>query len=143
MLCGLRISGWSARKLDRKVTDETNHAHGAASDAGRYNKALLAKDALAAVVTAANAARTFHYARTLPWLDDGARILPAAAYADFAPAFAWVAEHVPDAAAVIYLTDCDSRDYGPEPAVPVIWAATEEPRDVPPFGELIRIDPHA
>lgn len=79
---------WSARKLDRRVTEQVAADHGAASDAGRYNKALLAKDALAGVVTAANAARSLHYARTLPWLDDGARILPAAAYSDFAPRMA-------------------------------------------------------
>lgn len=85
MLCGLRITNWTARKLDKRVTAEVNAEHGASADAGRYNKALLAKDSLAPIVTAANAARSLHYARTLPWLDDGARLLPAAAYADFAP----------------------------------------------------------
>ncbi len=80
MLCGLTIRQWSARRLDRKVTDEVNASHGAAADAGRYNKALVAKDALAGIVTAANAARSLHYARTLPWLDEGARILPAAGF---------------------------------------------------------------
>lgn len=85
MLAGLTIRQWSARKLDRKVTDETNRAHGASADAGRYNKALIAKDALAKIVSAANAARSVHYARTLPWLDDGARILPSMAYDRYAP----------------------------------------------------------
>jgi hypothetical protein len=80
MLCGLTIRQWSARRLDKKVTDEINTSHGAAADAGRYNKALVAKDALAGIVTAANAARSLHYARTLPWLDEGARILPAAGF---------------------------------------------------------------
>lgn len=83
MLAGVRISVWSARKLDRKVTEEVNSSHGAASDAGRYNKALIAKDALASVTKAASEARNFHYARTLPWLDEGARILPAAAFDDY------------------------------------------------------------
>jgi hypothetical protein len=86
MLAGVRISVWSARRVDKRVTAETNAAHNAASDAGRYNKALLAKDALAAVTAAASAARLAHYARTLPWMDDGARILPAAAYKDYADA---------------------------------------------------------
>ncbi|WP_460450321.1 DUF3150 domain-containing protein [Alsobacter sp. SYSU BS001988] len=86
MLAGVRISQWSARKLDRKVTDEVNTAHGASADAGRFNKALLDKASMAAVVKAASEARTFHYARTLPWLDDGVRILPAAAFADYSNA---------------------------------------------------------
>lgn len=83
MLSGLRIQQWSARKLDRKATAETNTRAGASSDAGRFNKALLSGEALGRIVTAANAARGAHYDRTLPWLDDGARILPAAAYATY------------------------------------------------------------
>lgn len=80
MLASVRISVWTARKVDKKVTAETNAANYASADAGRYNKALLAKDALAAVTTAASAARLAHYSLTLPWMDDGSRILPAAAY---------------------------------------------------------------
>lgn len=83
MLAGLKIKQWSGRKLDAKVTAETNRAHGATADAGRYNKALVSRDALAEIVAIANRARKEHYARTLPWADDGARILPAAAYLDF------------------------------------------------------------
>ena len=80
MLSGLRLTMWTARKLDKGATADVHTANGAAADAGRYNKALIAKDALAGIVTAANAARAAHYARTLPWLDDGARILPALAF---------------------------------------------------------------
>jgi hypothetical protein len=80
MLASVRISVWTARKVDKKVTAETNAANYAAADAGRYNKALLAKDALASVTAAASAARLAHYSVTLPWMDDGARILPAAAF---------------------------------------------------------------
>jgi hypothetical protein len=80
MLASVHISVWTARKVDKKVSAETNAANYASSDAGRYNKALLAKEALAAVTTAASTARLAHYSKTLPWMDDGARILPAAAY---------------------------------------------------------------
>jgi hypothetical protein len=80
MLASVKISAWSARRVDKRVTAETNAAQRAAADAGRYNKALIARDALAAITTAATAARTAHYALTLPWLDDGARILPAASF---------------------------------------------------------------
>ena len=80
MLASVRISVWTARKVDKKVSAETNAANYASADAGRYNKALLAKEALAAVTTAASTARLAHYSKTLPWMDDGARILPAAAF---------------------------------------------------------------
>ena len=77
MLSGLTIRQWTARKLDKRVTAEVAATHGTDSHVGRYNKSLVAKESLAAIVAAANAARALHYARTLPWLDDGARILPA------------------------------------------------------------------
>jgi hypothetical protein len=47
---------------------------------GRFNKKLLEGDSLKAVATAAGQARATHYAMTLPWTDDGARILPMAVY---------------------------------------------------------------
>lgn len=83
MLSHVRVSAWSARRIDRKVTDEVNESHGAANDAGRYNKLLVDKAALANIQSAISAARTFHYSRTLPWQDDGARLLPAAAFLDY------------------------------------------------------------
>lgn len=62
----------------------------------------------------------------------------------FAPAFKWIADHAPDASAIVYLTDLDCRDFGPEPFAPVLWGATDgraAKRPVP-WGEIIRIDPN-
>lgn len=84
MLASVKISQWAARKVDKRVTSETNRAHNAHQDAGRYSKALLAKEAMGAIVKASGEARTYHYAKTLPWLDDGARILSSSVYADYA-----------------------------------------------------------
>ena len=84
MLVRLHISQWTARKLDRKVTQEVAQQHGASEDAGRYNKLLVAKEHLATIAKVANAARTYFYANTLPWNDDGSRILPAANWAAYA-----------------------------------------------------------
>jgi hypothetical protein len=82
MLCSLRISSWSARKYDKKVTAETNAAHGADSDAGRYNKMLLPGDASSykALTSHIAATRVLHYEQTLAWSDDGWRLLPVANY---------------------------------------------------------------
>ncbi|KZL17669.1 hypothetical protein PsAD2_03005 [Pseudovibrio axinellae] len=80
MLISLSISNWSGRKLDRKVTEEVNTSRGAASDAGRYNKQLLPKEALDAIHKKAGAIRNEFYARTLPWMDDGQRIMAANAF---------------------------------------------------------------
>ena len=78
MLVNLSIAQWSGRKLDRVVTDEVVVAHSADRDAGRWNKSLVLGRALEAVKRAANDARTCHYQHSLPWTDDGARILTAA-----------------------------------------------------------------
>jgi|KBSSwiStaDraftv2_1062776.scaffolds.fasta_scaffold03732_18 hypothetical protein len=83
MLVSLTISHWTARKLDKRVTNETNQRHNAASDAGRYNKALVDKKALAPILSVINEARAQYFAYTLPWHDGGHRLLPAKAFAKF------------------------------------------------------------
>ncbi|MEE9481798.1 DUF3150 domain-containing protein [Methylobacterium ajmalii] len=84
MLCGVRLSMWTGRKLDKDATRETNEQHEAEADASRVNKALISPEALKPIQKAITEARGVHYARTLPWEDDGLRILPAMAYGAFA-----------------------------------------------------------
>jgi len=80
MLCTLSISTWSARKHDREASEEIATRHGAQSDAGRYHKILLPKEAFAEINEIVGDARREHYFMTLPWDDNGYRVLPAAAY---------------------------------------------------------------
>jgi hypothetical protein len=82
MLVSLSISQWSARTLDRKVTEEVAKQHGADSSVGRYTKTLLQSEALEKAGKVADAARKEVYALSLPWTDAGYRILPSAAYFD-------------------------------------------------------------
>jgi hypothetical protein len=80
MLVKLAISQWTARKYDKEVSAKVASDYQTASDSGRYNKVLIAEESIQAISRAATDARTFHYANTLPWADDGARILPSANY---------------------------------------------------------------
>lgn len=84
MLARLNISQWTARKYDKKISDEVadRHADQTAdkNDVGRYNKILIAQAAVKKIAEVVNEARTFHYVNTLPWHDDGARLLPAKNY---------------------------------------------------------------
>lgn len=80
MLCALSISVWSARKHDVEASEEIARQHGAHADAGRYHKVLLPKEALAEIQKIVSEARQEHYFMTLPWDDNGYRVLPAAAY---------------------------------------------------------------
>jgi hypothetical protein len=82
MLCSLSISQWSASKHDRQASEEIAVSHGAQPDVGRYNKLLIPKETLAEVHRLAGEARREHYFMTLPWDDNGYRVLPAAVYLD-------------------------------------------------------------
>ena len=82
MLCSLSISMWSARKHDRDASEEIAVRHGAQADSGRYHKVLLPKQALTEIQKVVSEARQEHYFMTLPWDDDGYRVLPAAVYMD-------------------------------------------------------------
>jgi hypothetical protein len=77
MLVELSISGWTARKLDKKVSAEIDVAKGTQTQAGNYNKNLLAGTGFLDTITkyAANA-RAWHISQTLPWSDSGVRLLP-------------------------------------------------------------------
>ena len=80
MLVGLRISAWSGRLYDREASDHVAAHHEASTSAGRYNKRLLPKAALAALNATMSETRTQHYAQSLPWDDKGSRLLTVANY---------------------------------------------------------------
>jgi hypothetical protein len=82
MLCSLSISMWCARKHDPDASEEIAMRHGAQADSGRYHKMLLPKQALAEIQKIVSEARQEHYFMTLPWDDNGYRVLPAAVYMD-------------------------------------------------------------
>lgn len=83
VLAHVSIGGWSARKLDRQISEETNERYEAAQDTGRFNKLLLPKESLVPLNKIMSEARGEHYRVTMAWLDDGARILPSAMYMDY------------------------------------------------------------
>ena len=84
LLVEVSISSWSARKLDKKVTEEVNHNKGASRSASRTNKNLLADDEKLENINkyAANF-RNWLYAETLPWSNSGLRLIPTAKFFDF------------------------------------------------------------
>lgn len=82
MLVSLNIAAWSARKHDKKVSEEVESKHGA-HDAGRFNKMLIKKEALEPINKVVSAARSYLYEKTLPWGENGERLLPSSLYLDF------------------------------------------------------------
>lgn len=82
MLCTLSIQAWEGYKYDREASEEIAEIHQADKDAGRFNKRLLPRRDLKEITQAIGSARRDHEYLTLPWSDDGYRVLPAAAYMD-------------------------------------------------------------
>jgi len=80
MLAFLTISQWTARKHDSRATQDVAQKYRLRGEAGRYHKVLIAKEELKEIQRIASSARSFHYENTLPWSDDGNRILTAANY---------------------------------------------------------------
>lgn len=89
VLVQLNISQWTARKYDKRVTQEVSDKHKLSQDVGRYNKALLPNnDLLKRIQQKATAIRTEYYANTLGWgVTDGIQLLPSANYMDFMEQF--------------------------------------------------------
>lgn len=83
MLVKLSISQWTARRFDRKATNDVIEKYNADRNAGRFNKMLVDLDSVKTYQKAANEARTFHYENTLPWGNDDSRILPVDNYLDY------------------------------------------------------------
>ncbi len=85
MIADLTINMWSARKTDKKVNAEVAEQHKTDVKIGNYNKSLLPNcNAYEAVKTAAGDLRSTLAAMSLPWMKNGARILLAAGYVEFA-----------------------------------------------------------
>jgi len=76
MLVELSIKGWTARKLDKKVSAEVDVDKHTKTRAGNYNKNLLAGTGFLDTITKyASNARGWHNSQTLAWSDNGLRLL--------------------------------------------------------------------
>lgn len=82
MLVTLSVSCWTGRVQDKKVSEEVDANHGA-TNAGRYNKLLIDKTYMDPLVQHTGKVRQYHYKMTLPWQDNGARLLPSALFMEY------------------------------------------------------------
>jgi hypothetical protein len=85
LICEFTSSVWTARILDRKATGKVVDGAGAKSkDAARVNKNLLAgRTELGDIGQLVTAARNYVYDNTLPWSDNGQRLLIGARFTTF------------------------------------------------------------
>ena len=88
LLVQLGVSQWTARKYDKRATEQVALQNNSALGAGRYNKSLLPmNDYLDNVHKKTTAIRAKYYANTLPWGIEGTMLLPSANYLSFMTEF--------------------------------------------------------
>ncbi len=83
LLVSLSISSWTASKKDNKASTAVKQQHGAAAKAGWYNKRLIDPSSLLAIGQIEGRARDYHYMMTLPWGNNGERLLSGEAFFDY------------------------------------------------------------
>ena len=84
LLVQLSISQWTARKFDKKATQEIANSNNVSSSVGRYNKSLLPmNDLLDNVHKKTSLIRSKFYENTLPWGIEGTMMLPTSNYLAF------------------------------------------------------------
>lgn len=85
MVMNLSIGVWQGYRLDREASRKVTEEAGADADAARVNKHLVAKESLKPIVAAQGAVRTHFYENTLPWRDNGDRLMTRQLYLTFIP----------------------------------------------------------
>lgn len=83
MLARLNIGSWHDTRYDRDVSEDVARRNKVEGHAGKYLKKLVeGSHTLTKLRATGQAARTYFYQHTRPWLDGGERILPNELYFD-------------------------------------------------------------
>lgn len=76
VLSWLHMARWTARCYDAEASAYVHSEFQTDDDAGRFNKQLMPASWVRPIERFINATRREHYKMTLPWLDNGSRMLP-------------------------------------------------------------------
>jgi hypothetical protein len=80
----MNLSVWTANKIDRRATENVTCDAGANRNAAKVHKNLMAGTNLRKdIADFAAGCRTWHLRKTLPWADQGARLLPTSLFLDY------------------------------------------------------------
>ena len=83
MIVKLAISNWTARKTDKGLAAKLAVQHGADEQAARVTKRLIGSSHLGEIRKAVRSAKRWHDLLTLPWGDQGERLLPVGMHAQY------------------------------------------------------------
>jgi len=83
LLVRLSISSYTGTKTDKVLTKETARRHDIQNEYLRVSKSLVSKEMIAPYKNIETEARQYHIEHTLPWDENGVRILPAVHYTEY------------------------------------------------------------
>lgn len=83
LLVSITLGGIAAARIDRETTSFVLRAQHAQDEAGRWTARLWPKQALEPVRSIDSKIRQYHYQKTLPWLDNGSRIIASRTFNDY------------------------------------------------------------
>lgn len=86
LLVKLSLSMPGNSRKDASITAETILRHAMQGKAGRWLKQIFPDEAIEPLTKLTGEIRTWHYEHTLPWTDEGYRILPSAMHAEYTDA---------------------------------------------------------
>lgn len=83
LLVCITLGGMPSSRIDKDTTAFVLRSQAAQDEAGRWTARLWPKEALEPVRSIDSRIRAYHYSKTLPWLDDGKRILASRVFNDY------------------------------------------------------------
>src|SRR5208283_2527019 len=75
MVLNLQMSCWLGYRFDRGASEKLTDEASAVRDSARVNKHIVPKEFLQPIVTARGSVQTHFYLKTLPWKDNGDRLI--------------------------------------------------------------------
>ena len=83
MIANLTIGCWGGRIVDKEATAELLSMKSAEKTAGSFSKMLINKKHFKAIKIIINSIRQYHATVTMPWDNNGGRLLPSAKYSSY------------------------------------------------------------
>jgi len=83
LLVDLDVGIWGAAVTDKEVSEDARRSRKAEKEAGHFTKRLVARNTMKAIREAISQLKTAHKKLTLPWSNNGMRILKAETYEEW------------------------------------------------------------
>lgn len=83
LLISLTLAGIPSARADKQITKDVLFQQNAEADAGRWVSRLWPREAMEPIRGLDSQIRSYHYSKTLPWMDKGERIIAARTFTTY------------------------------------------------------------